>query len=70
MESGVSTHHTNLPFDMIAIDLDGTLLREDKQITVRTVRTIRKVVDLGVKVVIATARPPRQARPCTRASGI
>ncbi len=62
MESGVSTHHTNLPFDMIAIDLDGTLLREDKQITVRTVRTIRKVVDLGVKVVIATARPPRGMR--------
>ena len=61
MESQINTH-TDLPFDMVAIDLDGTLLRDDKQITIRTVKTIRKIQKLGVKVVIATARPPRGMR--------
>lgn len=62
MESGVQSHHTDLPYDMVALDLDGTLLREDKQITVRTVKTIHKIQKMGVKVVIATARPPRGMR--------
>jgi len=60
----VQTHkqHTDLPFDMVAIDLDGTLLRDDHQVTVRTVQAIAKAQKLGVKVVIATARPPRGMR--------
>ena len=62
MESGANTHHTDLPFDMVAVDLDGTLLRDDKQVTVRTVKTIQKAIKHGVKVVIATARPPRGMR--------
>ncbi len=48
--------------ELIAIDLDGTLLREDKQVTRRTVQTIREVQKSGVHVVIATARPPRGMR--------
>jgi hypothetical protein len=45
--------------ELIAIDLDGTLLTSDKAITPRTLRAIRAVVGQGVKVIIASARPPR-----------
>ena len=42
---------------LVAIDLDGTLLTSDKQITSRTIETLKKVVEKGVIVVIATGRP-------------
>ena len=42
---------------LVAIDLDGTLLTSDKQITSRTIETLKKVVEQGVIVVIATGRP-------------
>jgi len=45
---------------LIAIDLDGTLLTEDKQITQATAETLREAMDVaGVRVVLASARPPR-----------
>jgi len=45
---------------MVAIDLDGTLLNSDKEIT-RTTATILRAAreQAGVKIVLATARPPR-----------
>lgn len=48
--------------DMVAIDLDGTLLRTDKRISKRAVKVIKEVTEAGVKVVLATARPPRGTR--------
>lgn len=47
------------PIDMVAIDIDGTLLRTDKMLSVRNARAIEKVLAKGVKVVLASARPPR-----------
>ncbi len=47
---------------MLAIDLDGTLLRSDKQVAKYDAVAIREAVRRGVKVVIATARPPRSSR--------
>ncbi|MDE5892066.1 MAG: HAD family hydrolase [Acetatifactor sp.] len=41
---------------MIILDLDGTLLRSDKTISDRTLRTLQKCRDQGIIVVIATAR--------------
>ena len=41
---------------MIAVDLDGTLLLDDKTISDRSVSTLRKCRDMGIKVVYATAR--------------
>ncbi|MEM9022068.1 MAG: Cof-type HAD-IIB family hydrolase [Planctomycetota bacterium] len=49
-------------FDLLAIDLDGTLLRSDKRLSSFDVRTIREASRRGVKVVVATARPPRSSR--------
>jgi Cof subfamily protein (haloacid dehalogenase superfamily) len=47
---------------MVAIDLDGTLLNDAKQISEQTLCAIRRVQESGVKVVIASARPPRSVR--------
>ncbi len=48
--------------DMVAIDIDGTLLRSDKKLH-RDVRdAVRGVCDRGKHVVLATARPPRSVK--------
>jgi Cof subfamily protein (haloacid dehalogenase superfamily) len=47
---------------MVAIDLDGTLLNDSKQVSQQTLKALECVVDHGVKVVIASARPPRSVR--------
>jgi Cof subfamily protein (haloacid dehalogenase superfamily) len=52
-----------MPINLVAIDLDGTLLTSDKQITPRAVAAIRRAAVLGVRVVIASARPPRSVQP-------
>jgi Cof subfamily protein (haloacid dehalogenase superfamily) len=47
---------------MVALDLDGTLLTSRKSITPLTHRAVRDVAASGVRVVLATARPPRSVR--------
>ncbi|QDP39771.1 Cof-type HAD-IIB family hydrolase [Radiobacillus deserti] len=44
---------------LIALDLDGTLLTDDKVISERTKKTVLKAKDEGHIVVIATGRPHR-----------
>ncbi len=42
---------------LIALDLDGTLLTDQKKITPYTLEILKKASDLGVIIVIATGRP-------------
>lgn len=51
-----------LRYDMLALDLDGTLLRSDKQLSKYDAVAIKEAMRRGVKVVIATARPPRSSK--------
>jgi hypothetical protein len=44
---------------LIAIDLDGTTLNNDSQVTAETKQTIQRVIDQGHIVSIATGRPFR-----------
>jgi Cof subfamily protein (haloacid dehalogenase superfamily) len=50
------------PIRLVAIDLDGTLLNDAKRVTERTVDALRRATGAGVRVVIASARPPRGVR--------
>ncbi len=50
------------PYDLIAIDLDGTLLTSDKRLASEDASALRAAVARGVKIVLATARPPRGVR--------
>jgi hypothetical protein len=47
---------------LIAIDLDGTLLDDAKQISPRTTAALSALSDRGIKIIIASARPPRSVR--------
>lgn len=47
---------------LVAIDLDGTLLNDSKQVSDQTVDALRCLPPQGVRVVIASARPPRSVR--------
>jgi len=53
---------TSSPIRLIAIDLDGTLLDDRKRISAKTVEALSGLGARGVKVVIASARPPRSVR--------
>lgn len=44
-------------YKLIAIDMDGTLLKEDKTITTKTKETLNAARSLGVKIVLTTGRP-------------
>lgn len=51
-----------MKFPLIVLDLDGTLLNSNKQISERNYNAIIKCSDLGMKFIFATARPPRAVR--------
>ncbi|MFS8099246.1 Cof-type HAD-IIB family hydrolase [Lentzea alba] len=44
---------------LIATDLDGTLLSNDRTLSPRTLKALRTATEAGVEVVFVTARPPR-----------
>ena len=44
-------------YKLIAVDLDGTLVRSDQSISQRTIDALIRVQEMGVKVVIASGRP-------------
>lgn len=41
---------------MVALDLDGTTLNDDKQISERTIEAFRKAMEQGVHIVVSTGR--------------
>lgn len=47
---------------VVAIDLDGTLLRSDGTLSPRSMRVLDKARSRGARVVVVTARPPRHVR--------
>ena len=44
-------------YKLIAVDLDGTLLNSYGEITERTKNAIKKAIDKGVEIVLASGRP-------------
>jgi hydroxymethylpyrimidine pyrophosphatase-like HAD family hydrolase len=44
---------------LVACDIDGTLLRSDGTVSARTVAAVESLQRVGVRFVLATARPPR-----------
>lgn len=49
-------------YKMLAMDMDGTLLTNDKRVTEKTKAAIKKAADMGVKIVISTGRVFTSAR--------
>ena len=44
-------------YELIAVDLDGTLVRSDQSISQRTLDALIRVQQQGVKVAVASGRP-------------
>lgn len=55
---------------LIALDLDGTLLRTDGSISERTRRALRAAQAAGLTLMSVTARPPRRVRQIASAIGL
>ena len=55
---------------LLAVDLDGTLLREDLSVSDRTRAALAAMRESGAEVVIVTARSPRTVRDIAREAGI
>lgn len=49
---------------LIALDVDGTLLRSDKSVDPETVVDIRRAADAGIHVVYCTGRGVAELKPC------
>lgn len=48
----------HIPVDIIAMDLDDTLLKHDLTISDRTVATLQCALDQGIKLILASGRAP------------
>ncbi len=59
----VSRSVRGLDIRLVAVDLDGTLLNDSKRVSDQTLQAFGSVIDRGIRVVIASARPPRSVRP-------
>jgi Cof subfamily protein (haloacid dehalogenase superfamily) len=60
----------NTPIQLVAIDLDGTLLTDTKQVSRKTLVALQSLASQQVKVVIASARPPRSVRAIYHSLGL
>lgn len=45
-----------MKYKLIAIDMDGTFLSDDKEISKENIKAVQKAMDMGVEVVISTGR--------------
>ncbi len=46
-------------YKLVALDMDGTLLKEDKTISKENLEAIKRAKENGIKVVLATGRPTK-----------
>lgn len=46
-----------MKYKLLVLDVDGTLLNSQREVTKRTVITLRKVQSMGIKVALASGRP-------------
>ena len=46
---------------LLVLDLDGTLLRNDKTVSEETINSLIEFENRNNKIIFATARPPRDA---------
>lgn len=51
-----------MSYSVIALDLDGTLLNAGKEVSGRNLNAVLNCSRRGMKIIIATARPPRSVR--------
>jgi Cof subfamily protein (haloacid dehalogenase superfamily) len=61
---------TSLPVQLLALDIDGTLLNPQFQISEGDITAIRRAREMGVEIVVATGRRHQFALPVARKLGV
>lgn len=56
-----------MKYKLLVLDVDGTLLNEEKEVSKRTLATLRKVQQTGVRIVLASGRPTHGLKPLIKA---
>ena len=57
LQEGINMHSEKTTIRLVAVDMDGTLLHDDKSISDYTLDVLRKIVKKGVILVPASGRP-------------
>jgi len=60
--SALTTKKTDGEIRLLALDLDGTLLNDSKKVSPQTIEGLACLAQRDVRIVIASARPPRSVR--------
>lgn len=55
---------------LVALDMDGTLLRPDGSVSDRNARSIKRLMESGIQVMLCTGRPHREAMAPLRERGL
>lgn len=56
-----------MTYKLLVLDVDGTLLNEEHTVSKRTLATLRKAQQIGVRIVLASGRPTHGLEPIARA---
>lgn len=56
-----------MKYKLLVLDVDGTLLNSERELTKRTIQTLRKVQSIGIKVALASGRPTYGILPIAKA---
>ena len=56
-------------YELLVLDIDGTVTNSEKQVLPRTKEAILRIQKAGVKVVLASGRPPEGVFPVARELG-
>ena len=51
-----------MKYKLIALDIDGTIRNTENPVSIRTIKIIKEIVDLGVHIVVATGRTFKSAK--------
>ncbi|MBO4611713.1 MAG: Cof-type HAD-IIB family hydrolase [Bacteroidaceae bacterium] len=55
-----------MKYKLIVLDVDGTMLNSNREVTKRTVQTLRRVQQMGIKIALASGRPTYGILPLAR----
>lgn len=56
-----------MKYKLLVLDVDGTLLNSQREMTKRTINTLRKVQSIGIKIALASGRPTYGILPIAKA---
>lgn len=58
-----------MKYKILATDMDGTLLKNDKSLSAQNIQALRRARDMGMEIVISTGRPYATLKPYLKTIG-